>query len=97
MSKIVGIKFTAPVFDGCYDEETELLTDRGWLFFKDLKYTDLICTKTDNNIIEYNKPTQIIKKYWEGKMYKLSLYRGCIDLLVTPDHNMYVQNEFSSQ
>lgn len=74
---------------GCYDTETEVLTSHGWKYFKDIEYSDEICTldpKTD--LIEYQKPVRIIEKPYKGKMYYLSTKQ--INLLVTPDHSLYV-------
>lgn len=91
--EIKGIKYISPLLDGCYDAETELLTDNGWKFFKDLEFSDKVCTLSNDHIIEYHYPDRIIEKDWDGEMYELFGHRNCIDLLVTPDHSMYVQKE----
>ena len=74
---------------GCYDAETEVLTSHGWKYFKDIEYSDEICTlnpKTD--YIEYQTPVRVIEKPYKGKMYYLSTKQ--INLLVTPDHSLFV-------
>lgn len=73
---------------GCYDKETEVLTDSGWKYFKDVKITDKIATLKDGKYLEYNVPSDVISYYYEGEMYRLKT-RG-VDLLVTPNHNLYV-------
>lgn len=73
---------------GCYDTKTQVLTKNGWKYFKDISKTDMIATLKDNEYLEYQLPTDIIKYKYNGKMYKL-VSRG-IDLLVTPNHNLYV-------
>ena len=75
---------------GCYDGETFVLTKTGWKLFKDITYDDEIMTLGKNDKIEYYKPTDIVSYKYRGKMYKLE-NRG-IDLLVTPNHNLYVSN-----
>ncbi|MFH0837121.1 MAG: LAGLIDADG family homing endonuclease [Candidatus Aenigmatarchaeota archaeon] len=73
----------------CYDEETEVLTDNGWKKFIDVTYTDKICTLNANdNNIEFQQPTKIHKYKHKGKMYRLKTKR--IDLLVTPNHRLFV-------
>jgi len=75
----------------CYDEYTEVLTDNGWKFFKDLSYTDLVCTiNLTNRQIEYQKPTGYVADRYVGKMIKLK--SRSVDLVVTPNHNMIVKN-----
>jgi glycosyltransferase involved in cell wall biosynthesis len=93
LGKVKGIQYVAPVLDGCYDEETEVLTDRGWIYFKELSYKDKLCTLNKKGELHYVNPLNIIQYNWDGPMYRFYSYKSCIDLLVTPDHNLYVQNE----
>jgi len=95
--EIKGIKYTAPMFDGCYDDQTEFLTYNGWKYFKDISYTDLICNLNKNGFIEYNTPDDIIVKDWDGDMCLFNSSHAKINLFVTPDHNMYVQTENSNR
>jgi len=89
--EIKGIKYTAPFFDNCYDSKTEVLTEKGWKFFKDVTLEDKMCTLNRFQCIEYHKPTEIINEKYSGEMYRYFSSRSKIDLLVTPNHNMYVQ------
>lgn len=74
---------------GCYDEKTEILTLNGWKYFKDLNDGEIIATlNPKTHILEYQKITDKISYYYDGKMYRLK-NRG-VDLLVTPNHNLYV-------
>ena len=73
---------------GCYDEETEVLTIDGWKYFQDISYDDKIATLVDGEYLQYHKPTDIISYKYSGDMYRLKT-RG-VDLLVTPNHNLYV-------
>lgn len=42
---------------GCYDDQTEVLTQNGWKLFKDIELGDRICTlNPDNHEIEYHPP-----------------------------------------
>ncbi len=74
----------------CYDKETEVLTDQGWKYFKDLDKTEKIATLNKNtHKVEYNFPINYIKQKYSGDMIEEKSKR--IDLVVTPNHNMYVK------
>jgi len=74
---------------GCYDEETEVLTYNGWKKFSEVTYDDPIaCLDPFSDKVVYYKPNSIIKYWYEGKMVRIK--SNLIDLLVTPDHNLYV-------
>lgn len=88
-----GVKYIGPIFDGCYDDQTEVLTLEGWKFFSDLSFGDFLATLHLAGVLEYYKPDQLIVKDWNGKMCHFYNHRAGIDLLVTPDHNMYVAPE----
>ena len=75
-------------FSGCYDEKTEVLTKRGWRFFKDISKEDEFLTRNLNGILEYNIPSKIHKYNYSGDLIKIK--SRSTDLLVTPDHNMYI-------
>lgn len=76
---------------GCYDEKTEVLTNRGWKYFKDLKEEDLVLTlNMETGKAEFQKPTHYFEYEYEGIMHH---YKSRdIDLLVTPNHNMLVKS-----
>jgi thymidylate synthase ThyX len=79
----------------CYDTQTQILTSQGWKNFFDLDLSNEVYTLNPNNHnIELQKPSDIIKERYNGKMY--SLKSSKIDLLVTPNHRMYVY-PFDSQ
>jgi hypothetical protein len=74
----------------CYDKDTEVYTDKGWVFFKNLIGGEKIWS--------LNPETQIPE--WVGYKHKVEYkYTGQMahyknnqfDLMVTPDHNQYVQ------
>jgi len=72
----------------CYDEETEILTEDGWKRAAEVKLTDKVCTiNQSSHEIEYQHPTKVYSYDYKGKMYRLKTKR--IDLLVTPNHNLF--------
>jgi hypothetical protein len=73
---------------GCYDESTEVLTKTGWKSFKYLTFDDEIATLKNGKYLEYQKPVDIMKYDFDGKMYHLK-NRG-VDIFVTDNHNLYI-------
>jgi replicative DNA helicase Mcm len=72
---------------GCYDSETEVLTESGWRYFSEVTPTDKFATLSPSGYLEYQHSSDLISYEYCGKMYRLSA-RG-IDLLVTPNHRMF--------
>lgn len=78
----------------CFDEETEILSDKGWINYKELnKDTTLITYNVNEGIVEQQKPISIYKKYVEKELYHL--YGEDIDLLVTKHHRFYIREDDS--
>jgi PHP family Zn ribbon phosphoesterase len=73
----------------CYDEKTEVLTEDGWKKFSEVKPSDKIYTlNPKTNEIELQHPRGIFSYRYEGRMYRLKTRR--VDLLVTPNHNLFI-------
>ena len=89
LSKAVGVVTTNFCSKcGCYDEKTELLTERGWIFFKDLNKNIKVAT-TINNTLKFVKPKNIFQYHYDGEM--LRFFGQNIDLVVTPNHTMWAK------
>ena len=81
---------------GCFDEETEILTDKGWKYFKDLDKTEKVATlnwKTNNIVYQY--PLAYIEYLYEGKMYKIN--SNTLDMCITPNHNVFYKQHASNK
>lgn len=74
----------------CYDDQTELLTESGWKFFKDLQLTDKVATLVNGDTLEYRGITDKYEYDHDGEMYQVKSNQ--VDLLVTTNHRMYVNN-----
>ena len=76
------------VVRNCYDDKTEILTEkRGWQLFKDLLPDDKVATLDGDNLV-YKLPDSVVAKEYSGEMLG---YEGeGADFLVTPDHKMWV-------
>lgn len=79
----------APV---CFDGETEILTERGWLRFDELPEEVRVAQCwLGRREVDFVLPTQRVKYHYEGAM--VALRGDGIDLLVTPDHRFPVLRE----
>jgi len=77
---------------GCYDDKTEVLTSQGWKLFKDLSRNDKICTlEPTSHVIEFNRPDAIVSFDHHKKL--ISIQNRALDIMVTSDHNMYVESQ----
>jgi phosphoribosylamine-glycine ligase len=77
---------------GCYDKETEVLTRSGWKYFRDLTRSDEICTlNPESHEIEYEVPETLVCFSHHRRL--VSIKNRAVDILVTPDHNMYVETK----
>ena len=75
---------------GCYDKETEVLTDKGWEYFRDvdIKKDKIMTLNPENKKIEWQYATKYVEKDWTGN-HMIHYKSKDIDLLVTPDHRMW--------
>lgn len=73
----------------CYSNDTEVLTQEGWKRFQDITPHDKIATLNQNGFLEYQQPTELIKEQYQGEL--IQFQNSKIDLLVTPNHSMYVK------
>ena len=78
--------------DSCYDEQTEILTNKGWKYFKELDKTEEVMTlNQDNRKLEWQKPIEYIEKDYSGEMIHFKSKSN--DLLVTPNHQFFIERE----
>jgi hypothetical protein len=71
----------------CYDDDTEVLTRRGWLPFILITQEDEFATRNpETKEFEWQKATDYFREFYVGDMIQFSGQR--IDLLVTPNHRM---------
>lgn len=81
---------------GCYDDQTEVLTEEGWKFFRDVSDEDKLCTlNPQSHVIEYQRPTRLVEYEHHKKLIEIK--NRAIDIRVTPDHNMYVCTDWNAR
>lgn len=78
-----------PAHPNCYDDKTEVYTNNGWKYFKDLQGDELILSiNPANEKIEWVPFIAKVAYPYKGKM--IHFKNRSFDLLVTPDHRMYI-------
>lgn len=87
LHRVNGVLFL--IDEACHDDQTEVLTEAGWKWFKDLTYADRLFTRDpQTEETSYAYPTSIIAKPYSGDMYYYEPQRGA-NFAVTPDHVMH--------
>ena len=72
----------------CYDNETEILTNEGWKYFKDVTFDDEVITlNSTTGQTEYHNPVEIQNYAYNGEMYNIETNNG--NLVVSPEHKVY--------
>jgi len=80
----------------CYSQDTRVLTKNGLKYFYELTYNDYIATlNPTTKELEWQKPINIFCYDYNGKMIHFS--GKTIDLLVTPNHNLYCRNRYKKE
>ncbi len=73
----------------CYDAETtEFLTNKGWLYFDEVKTGDFLATINGEARSEFQHPLNRIDKMYTGMMYTIEPYSS--RSIVTENHNLLV-------
>lgn len=72
-----------------YDEETEVLTKRGFIYFKNIIGDEEFVTINKDGYLEYQKAIDKFSIEYNGIMMRFKSSK--IDLIVTPNHNMYIK------
>lgn len=73
----------------CYDDKTEVLTDEGWKFFKDLNGKEKILTRNQDGQVEFQNILNQIFYDYEGELHHYKSQN--IDLNITPNHKMLIK------
>lgn len=79
-----------PVHPYCFDDETEVLTDKGWLFFKDLDKTErFLSVDLGTGNAEWLKAVNWVEEKYQGKLHHF--HGKNFDLKTTPNHRHVIR------
>ena len=92
---LYGLQGVLDFLFNCYDDETEVLTDKGWKLINDAKTDNCKVATVDPSTREmwFEKPSQWHEYDYSGNMVGFSTKRH--DLLVTPNHQMFAKIRYS--
>ena len=85
LSKVENNAYDVLVLDECFSGNTEILTEKGFIEFKDLKKTDLVA-QWEEGYINFIKPLNYIKREHKGEIVKVHLRKNKY-LYLTENHN----------
>ncbi len=74
----------------CYDPKTRVMTSEGLKLISNVTTKDEIATLNPDGALEWQNPVTIMEYDYEGDM--LAISQRTIDLLVTPEHNLFCKN-----
>ena len=74
----------------CYTSDHDILTYSGWKKINEITINDKVACLINDNTLEYLNPTDIQNYEYNEAMYKIKSNQ--IDLVVTPNHRMYIGN-----
>ena len=79
----------------CYSDDTDILTGRGWIPFRELTLEDTVATVSPSAELSFVVPEKIHKYEYSGDM--IHFKSKTVDLLVTPNHKMYMKKKHRDQ
>lgn len=88
----IGVNVSGEIvkYATCFDNQTEVLSNKGWFKFSELPQDVLIATlNPTTHVLEYKPIRQRQKFAYDGNL--VHLQNRFIDLAVTPDHRVYVK------
>jgi len=75
----------------CYSDDTEILTERGWILFGNLSNKDKVACLVNGQMV-FKKPKERYEWNFSGEM--IGLKHSQVDLLVTPNHRIYFKDVY---
>ena len=88
----VHLMVTSPPYNvgKCYSEDTEVLTLKGWKFYQELSKDDFIATVNPTSFdMKYYNFDELYVYEHKGEMINFRKPRNSVNVMVTPNHNIF--------
>jgi len=93
METIYGLQTTLDWLFNCYDDQTEVLTKRGWVPLPNANQDDEVATVNPlTKELTFEVPKQWFEYDYDG--YMVNFVSSRMDVCVTPNHNMFVKRRY---
>ena len=79
----------------CYHPDTEILTEKGWVRFEDLKEGVKVAQVGDDLSISFVLPLELVKEQHEGNLLRIEDGNN-VNVLVTPNHSMVISRKVTA-
>ena len=83
----LGVIVNVTPLEPCLSEDSEILTDHGWVRMADVKVGDLVLTRRNDGVAEYQPVERKQQREHTGEM--LHFGGRSVDQLVTPEHKVF--------
>jgi DNA-directed RNA polymerase beta subunit/intein/homing endonuclease len=74
----------------CFDEETKVLTDKGFKYWRDVTYTDKLACDVEGKL-EFHEANELFEYEYDGELIGCQTKR--LDYLVTPNHRLWLKSK----
>lgn len=78
--------------DECFPGDTEVMTDKGFVSFKNIVGTEKILQWNDDASMTFVNPERIVKNFYEGKIIDINV-DNTLNHISTPNHNRVFINQ----
>ena len=83
----------------CYQEGTKVLTQRGYVDFREVKETDLLAQVDEYNNVSFTKDYELVVNPFKGELVKIKGIKrdSLVNIGVTPNHRMVIERTGGSK
>lgn len=79
--------------EACLSEDTQVLTNNGWKFIKNINEDDLVAQYNKDKTIEFIKPTGTIKKKHDSGYNRIHNKLCHVDMILTDNHRVIYETQ----
>lgn len=88
IAKYINGRFSFAIVDECFEGSTEILTEKGWVKFKNLEKGIKVAQYNKDGTVSFVEPLRYIKKYYDKPLYKMNFPFNKSYVRTTANHNI---------